>query len=548
MDHAKLSQERLTSTKLEPYDMITAVTERSINTQLQAMHSKNESLQKILLTSPDSDDDWTSLDATLSAPTMQLKIGTEDRIVLFFVNIKTATLKYLEIKGQKVEERSCQISDSRIAISVNLSFETAAFTTLPPDVQKRLAVLNDYSINQLLIDFGNTSLARLDTKNSNVHEKLEAIHVRAAAEFNIFMNMYFDVLAKDHNASVLHYIPLVSAKADRQKYPMPTIPPTKLTFQNIPFVTSAQDKGSLNDNNMLVYLQMTDKDATLPDKLLEISANWVVPPPSDKETERYDGTVALSRKIFLDGWLLPKLAEFNRDSTWIVEEARSEDTGFLNLGTIIHMKGHMGWTDATESKIKWNPIAANMVDQWAKDKVPGIAGDWHKYYDSNIKDDNGIIERVYQKGTTTNFCFIPEGYGSNGKCEILVTGVTQIEFYVNVDILPSTAELTGTWSTKLVLDGVNDGELVITAEKITPKIDKRVNDAILHAGDINNMINAAESGLKNLNMTSLLSKITEVFRDGWDFILPGAADFYISKAVFNSRKDLLCELKYREIS
>ncbi|KAF5318840.1 hypothetical protein D9619_010766 [Psilocybe cf. subviscida] len=548
MDHAKLQQERLTSTKLEPYDMITAVTERSINAQLQAMHSNNESLRRILLTSPDTDDDWTGLNAELSAPTVQLKIGTEDRIVLFFVNIKSATLKYREIKGKKVEEKTCDFSDSRIAVSVNLTFETAAFTTLPPDVQKRLAVLNNYSINQLLIDFGSTSLARLDTKNSNVYEKLETIHLRAAAEFNIFMNMYFNALAGDHNVSVLHYIPLASAETDRQKYPMPTIPPTKLTFQNIPFLTSASDKGSLNDNNMLVYLQMTDKDATLPERLLEISANWVVPPPSDKEAERYDGTVALSRKIFLDGWLLPKLAEFNRDSTWIVKEAWSEDTGFLNLGTVIHMDGHMGWTGATESDIKWNAITADTVDQWAKDKVPGFAGDWYKFYNSNNKDDNGVIERVYQKGTTLNYCFIPESYASNGKCEILVAGVTQVEFYVNVDLIPSKAKVTGTWSTKLVLDGVNDGELVITAENITPKIDKEVNDAIFHGGDIDNLINAAESGLKNLNMTSLLSKITKVFRDGWDFILPGAADFYISKAVFNKRKDLLCELKYRELA
>lgn len=204
-------------------------------------------------------------------------------------------------------EKTCEFSDSRIAVSVNLTFETAAFTTLPPDVQKRLAVLNNYSINQLLIDFGSrlschlsnrlvlisnfasgTSLARLDTKNSNVYEKLETIHLRAAAEFNIFMNMYFNALAGDHNVSVLHYIPLASAETDRQKYPMPTIPPTRLTFQNIPFLTSASDKGSLNDNNMLVYLQMTDKDATLPERLLEISVRQPVSQLTAILTNKYD--------------------------------------------------------------------------------------------------------------------------------------------------------------------------------------------------------------------------------------------------------------------
>lgn len=41
-------------------------------------------------------------------------------------------------------------------------------------------------------------------------------------------------------------------------------------------------------------------------------------------------------------------------------------------------------------------------------------------------------------GTTLNYCFIPEGYGSNGKCEILVAGCTEVDFYVNYDVLPTT--------------------------------------------------------------------------------------------------------------
>lgn len=86
----------------------------------------------------------------------------------------------------------------------------------------------------------------------------------------------------------------------------------------------------------------------------------------------------------------------------------------MNLGTVIHMDGHMGWTGATESDIKWNAITADTVDQWAKDKVPGFAGDWYKFYNSNNKDDNGVIERVYQKG---GLCLFDLGIGLNARCD-----------------------------------------------------------------------------------------------------------------------------------
>ena len=46
-------------------------------------------------------------------------------------------------------------------------------------------------------------------------------------------------------------------------------------------------------------------------------------------------------------------------------------------------------------------------------------------------------------------------------------------------------------------------------------------------------------------MTYLLREMRNVFSGGWDFVLPGAGDFYIHKAVFNKEEDLLCELKYK---
>lgn len=105
--------------------------------------------------------------------------------------------------------------------------------------------------------------------------------------------------------------------------------------------------------------------------------------------------------------------------------------------------------------------------------------------------------------------------------------------------------VNGEWSTRIVLDGVNDGELIIKADDISPKITNNVDEAWLHSGEISIFTKPAEEGLKRLSMTYIINEMRSVFRNGWDFVLPGGADFYISRAVFNREKDLMCELKYK---
>ena len=103
----------------------------------------------------------------------------------------------------------------------------------------------------------------------------------------------------------------------------------------------------------------------------------------------------------------------------------------------------------------------------------------------------------------------------------------------------------GEWSTKIVLDGVNDGEMIIKADDIKPTIASEADEALLHSGEITTFSDPTEEGLKKLSMTEIIDDMRSVFKNGWDFVLPGGADFYISRAVFNKEQDLMCELKYK---
>ncbi|KIM41738.1 hypothetical protein M413DRAFT_137225 [Hebeloma cylindrosporum] len=378
----------------------------------------------------------------------------------------------------------------------------------------------------------------MDDQKTTVQDQIKDL--TAKASFNIFITKYFIELGNRKDDFVLHYVPLATDEG-RKKFAMPTIPPIDFTFQNMPFVLSASDNGQASDDNMLVYLQITGDPATrtLPRELLPISANWVVPTPDN--TDRYDGTVALSKSIFVDGWLLPKLAAFNKDSTWIVKNCYWKPKG---LGTVFSLTGQLGRDGASADDLKWETVEAKDVDQGAKNKVKG-SGQWYKYYHYSNKDDNEGLWRVWQKGTTRNWLFIPEGYNDQGKCEIFISGSTFVEFYVHVDLPASRGWVKGEWSTSLILDGVNDGELVIKAGDINPTITNEVDEAWLHAGEISHFTEPCERGLKKLSMTYILNEMRSVFQNGWDFVLPGGGDFYINKAVFNGEKDLLCELKYK---
>lgn len=77
MDYQRLNNERITATEIGPYDMITAVTQRAINKQLEEMHKVNKSLQTLSLLSNDPDDNFSRLDAKLAAPTIELRLDQE---------------------------------------------------------------------------------------------------------------------------------------------------------------------------------------------------------------------------------------------------------------------------------------------------------------------------------------------------------------------------------------------------------------------------------------------------------------------------------------
>lgn len=85
--HAQLTTERITKTKIYQFDQITAVSQGSINRQLEHMHTLYEILQKLNIQQED-DKDMGLVDCKLDPPQVQLHTGVNKQQVTYYIRIK----------------------------------------------------------------------------------------------------------------------------------------------------------------------------------------------------------------------------------------------------------------------------------------------------------------------------------------------------------------------------------------------------------------------------------------------------------------------------
>ena len=85
-------------------------------------------------------------------------------------------------------------------------------------------------------------------------------------------------------------------------------------------------------------------DRPLPNLQLNASSNWVVPGSDGKSP---DGAVALSRRIFLEGWLIQKLSIINRstDVSASVAIVGQDASGYF---------AKYNWTNDNDSQLDYN--------------------------------------------------------------------------------------------------------------------------------------------------------------------------------------------------
>ncbi|KAG9024285.1 hypothetical protein FRB95_011716 [Tulasnella sp. JGI-2019a] len=509
--HDRLVKERIIDTKLAEYDQITAVSQVAINRQMEHMHGLYEILQKLDIRQIDDPD--------AEGP--------------YYIRIKSGTYKFYSFgPHHTVVEHNYPISDWTVALDVNMALNEMNRNKILENVQKRIKNLDDYSVYQLLVDFTNASMARyVDSESTIKLDKGER------QWFDVFLNGYIEKLRGAPESNILHLLPRIKHKKD------------------------SEGKEGVKEGaaNMLVYLQMT-ASRPLPSNLLPISANWVIP-SADNKSEAYDGTMCLSKKIFMDEWLMPKMTKFNDQSTWVT--TRAEWKAPMNTEREFHLEGHIGITqadkdnDARFKKTEWvydSTTASETIITGIEPAIPAIpAGSRvYKYSVNSMKQDKAFPWNVYLDSTTTNYLYVPEGL-VDGKSAITITGEVRIHSYIHIygagNIGVQQSWITATWATQLILDGVDEGHLKIRFEPatITSKVKVVKDSSFLYREFIDNQTAQVEGDMKKMDMSGVVTELAKLFSGDWTFIFAGGRDFFIDKACFNREGDLLCQVNYKAV-
>ncbi|KIO21506.1 hypothetical protein M407DRAFT_28898 [Tulasnella calospora MUT 4182] len=522
--YKRLAAERITNTSIGVFDQLTIVTQRAIN--------------------GDDAPDYYFI-ADLNPPTVTLSLGPNKQTVVFNINIKSGKIGWYKGVGPKAKPLSEDLGPSRLALRVNMALDQLDQSKISDHIKTAVGKVDDYSVQQLLFDFTTADLISStngDGSDFNISQE-------GKSQLYGLVNQYLELLqAKgadgnpaEHN--IINYT--VTAKNPQAFTKAPTCAPTNLNFQNLPFVIKESDRTSPDavlggKNSMLVYLQMTE-NRKMPNTLLEPAANWVMP-PFDETSELYDGVVCLSKASFLDGFLLPQLANFNRESTWVVDEAwwKAVDLGFNNEYKV---SGHVGLT------------AQDLQDPFFKDyqwKLTSFENGVRKYeyHKTHRKDDNHGLWRVWQEGRTSNYLTIPEGLDSSSKYVMKLSRNTMIETYPHLDgigeIGKTRSLVTCIWNASLILDGVDNGELHITAEiPKEPIIRTDEMESFLYPNIMDKIMDRIRNGFKYSEFANLQASLEKLFNGSWAFVFAQGRDFFIDKACFNREGDLLCQLKYR---
>ncbi|KAG5651139.1 hypothetical protein H0H81_009731, partial [Sphagnurus paluster] len=388
--------------------------------------------------------------------------------------------------------------------------------TVPQYIKDTLKKMDDYSIHQLLVDLTNADISNFLEKESFIDLPTSLLKVTFGAYVDDYIKNLRKPETRDH--SIIHYLPS-SKKPDT--YAIPTLPPTDLNFQDLLFLATDSNTGEKEDN-MLIYLQMTG-NVPLPPDILKTSANWVVPaPPGQVE---YDGTVALSKKIFLDGWLLPKLAPLNRATSFVVDGVE------MSAWPIDHcskMAFHAGFKDGEEPT----------KGPWIYD--PSASSDTVNVYNYSYRSHDGEELRPWAYASmtheTNNTLKIPVGLNQNGKCIIEISGKTVTGADIKTALNHYNKARTASWSVEITMDGVDHGKLKI-ATNYTHKFEGDSSaDEQAYPGDYEGLKGASakiQDVLTKLSTGSTEKDMKEALEGSWAFVFAGAADFLFSEAAFN---------------
>lgn len=538
---------RSSETKIQGLDQIIAISEDSINSVLNHRFSqqftkvKDVRLREFKHAIPD----YGNITAVLSAPRVRLSVPEAPESVLFFLNFASGSFDYWSGFGPKAKLHTQSVTGWSVAFKTG--FGLAKLASIPKDIADKISLLNagSYSVSQLLLGFSAARAAELDWDVSICPGLDENQSLKFAAQnvFKTHMDMYMKYLSAGPY-SVLGYAIKVEPEAkalasgdkptEQSGSPAPSFPPTKVRVRT-------QDYMPTTDDFKTRFPQRAGLDAIIFEEMCESrefpevpydpvkAGNWAV--------DKTGITLAMSKRIFIERFMLDKCAQLNMQCIDLANNAFywvRGYKGFKMTGNDWHLT-----QDAKPATAPWTITEDCATYKWQArnwvDHNSFFGGQWRDHLTTDF--DNRL---TWSAGSDTIKLSVSikqerdEHNGGHGEMggELNTSWITTIQ-----------------WETTIQLTTIKGGRLEVVVSNAEPTV-KAIYSSTQLAWDWSGKEKqdyentAKEAMQQGFRLTNYQDDLQKALNGQSSFVFPGAGDFELKNAIFNTEGDLLIELSY----
>ena len=549
------SQKHLT--KMGGFDYILALSQKHINHQIGKLFEFTGEIEENVCIKHESAN--ASFKATLKeAPRIAITPAEKSNHIIFIFTFKGGSFQYLKQEASIPKLETIEIKedeDWQIGFPVDITLaDVQEGDDLPLDVaesKKKLKGL--FSVRRLVMDFQNAKLmtSAWDPDHTQIPDIMDS---DASDFFERYMREFFEEMQKQ-GCNILIYS-MQTTKPDKSSLEShATFPPTDVTFStNMYRPNGNEDEASEYEDFNTLNLQIMTQNRTRPkDSPPKDMRNWVESEDITRDPEEHWlGTMGISKRMFLDEFLLPKLSE-----AACFEIKLSNNPA--KFGFNYNFKSKSG------NHFKSTPLP-KIDDKYGKfpglDIIPAFDSYWKyeeevklNYVEKNMKvnfDVDVIMKEYVQLFLAPKIHSHPDE-----NVDVYLTGSleTTINDRLGIwgDILIKNIKV---WDTKIKWSITKNGKLYVEVEHkdydpiVHQKETGLIEIAEVFISDIKKGIGEIASDIsgefeRRFKRMKIGTAIESNLNSLVPFVFPGGRQFSMKNPAFNDELDLLLDMTYR---
>ncbi|KAL2821454.1 hypothetical protein BDW59DRAFT_164189 [Aspergillus cavernicola] len=527
------------------FSEVTALSQRAINNAMAKLVKDHPEISHVQSKSKRGD----ALDAQIGQPLISLKVTGSSRASLeYYAKFSSGKLHFNYDPPEDFD-----VEGWTIAFNVQIdSVKLEPGSDEDKQVRGAIQQAGDFSLTSLFLTFNEGDIIKPDLDHSDFKgAKLDRDDIITFA--GILAKWYVnDGPMTDRRKRTIGY-GLRTANPESVNKQAPSFSPTSLKFQTYEYIAPGKkdpEEGiPEGDNNMLLYLQMTDKKDFPPEAILPYTGNFV--------SNGMGGTMCIEKGIFWDRYLLrkttPQLLHLFNNSTYAwAKSADLTDIEHPDWEVGVGGSGHAGDPDffawVSSGLLQWTWGSPSQPEQQIRKR-------------NSYGNESGSIDVT----CTTNNSMKTKP-GSN---LIDVSGKSDIQVYVTCGATCSTSPCAPwachytvhvwlEWETAISLNAVDDGGLAISLDlndsNFKVSWDPLKYSMVGSTYPTRESVEAKQSTLQNTLITELRNsplraveaQLQKDLNNSARFVVPGQGTFHYKNPMFNDNGDLLIEVDYKE--